>query len=106
MIEIKDMSTWHVLFFFLAIFTGPLMKGVIFMFENKKINGIHASRFIMSWVREGGRLGHHGEDHDEFKKWLRSLGLNEDEINDIWILASNGKMELEASARKFINNNH
>jgi hypothetical protein len=71
------------------------------MFENKMIKGIYATRYIMSWIREGGNLKH-GRDCDDFKEWLKSLGLNEDEVHHIWEIATNGKMELEDSARKFL----
>lgn len=72
------------------------------MFENRQINGYtYATRFIASWVREGGEL-RTGQDYDDFKEWLRSLGLNEDDVNHIYFLASNGKMELEYRAKKFL----
>jgi len=74
------------------------------MFENKVINGyIYATRFIASWVRKGGKL-RYGEDIDNFHEWLLSLGLSEDDANHIKFLATNGKLELEASAQKFLKN--
>lgn len=73
------------------------------MFENKKINDIHATRYIMSWVRVGGQLGLHGEGVDEFREWLESMKLDEDDISDIVYLATNGKMELESNAKGFLN---
>lgn len=72
------------------------------MFENKLINGIHATRYIMSWVREGGQLCT-GGDIDDFNEWLLSLGLSEDDADYIKYLATNGKLELETSAMKFLN---
>ena len=75
------------------------------MFENKKFNDIHATRYIMSWVRMGGKLKY-GKEIEDFEKWLRSLGLNEDEANDIVLLATNGKLELEVSAKAFLANCH
>ena len=46
------------------------------MFTNKQINGyVYATRFIMSWVRMGGRLGKRGEGVDDFRNWLTSLNL-------------------------------
>lgn len=72
------------------------------MFENKQINGYtYATRYIASWIREGGQLRYYN-DLKLFKEWLRSLGLNEEDVTHILILAENGKMELEHSARKFI----
>ena len=75
------------------------------MFENKVINGyIYATRFIMSWVRSGGTFGKRGKGYDDFRKWLESLELKTEDIEDIMFLAQNGKLELEVSANKFINN--
>lgn len=75
------------------------------MFENKKFNEIHATRYIMSWVRMGGKLGHFGEGVDDFREWLRSLNLEEGDIDYIVCLAQNGKLELESSAKAFLKNN-
>lgn len=73
------------------------------MFENRVINGYtYATRFIASWVREGGKL-RTGKDIDDFYEWLLSLGLSEDDAYHIKFLAENGKLELETSARKFLN---
>lgn len=72
------------------------------MFENKLIGDIYASRFIMSWVRSGGKLKINGEGYYEFEKWLKSFNLSEEEISDITFLAKNGKFELEISAKRFI----
>ena len=75
------------------------------MFENKIINGCdYATRFIMSWVRSGGTFGKHGKGYDDFRKWLESLELKTEDIEDIMFLAQNGKLELEVSAKKFITN--
>lgn len=71
------------------------------MFENKIVNGIHATRYIMSWIRSGGNL-RHGEGIDDFSEWLRSLGLSLDDVVDIRLIATNGKMELEHSAKQFL----
>jgi len=73
------------------------------MFENVIIRGIHASRYVMSWVRSGGEL-HWRAGCSEFNEWLESLGLDENEISIIVEIASNGKMELETSARIFLKN--
>ena len=75
------------------------------MFENKAINGYtYATRFIMSWVRSGGKFGIHGEGYGDFRKWLESLGLKTEDIEDIMFLAQNGKLELEISAKNYLNN--
>lgn len=73
------------------------------MYENKLINGIYASRYIASWIRAGGEL-YYVEDVDNFYEWLLSLGLTNDEATHIGWLATNGKMELENDAEKFIEN--
>ena len=75
------------------------------MFENKLINGVHKTRYIVSWLKAGGSL-HYGEDIDNFRDWLLSLNLAEDEVQDIVYLATNGKLELESSAKTFINKIH
>lgn len=75
------------------------------MFENKVINGyIYATRFIISWVRSGGKLDKHGEGYDDFREWLESLELTTEDIEDIMFLARNGKLELELSAKNYITN--
>ena len=75
------------------------------MFENKVINGyIYATRFIISWVKSGGKFDRHGKGYDDFRKWLESLELKTEDIEDIMFLAQNGKLELEVSAKKFITN--
>ena len=79
--------------------------GVIYMFENKVINGyIYATRFIMSWARSGGKFDKHGGGYSDFRKWLESLGLKTEDIKDIMFLAENGKLELEESAKNYITN--
>ena len=72
------------------------------MFENQLIEGIYISRFVASWVNKGGKLDF------TFKEWLGTLVINErkltnDEIKDIYNFATNGKLELEISALKFLN---
>lgn len=76
------------------------------MFTNKQINGyVYETRYIASWIREGGQL-QYGEDVNNFYKWLLSMGLAEDEANHIKFLATNGKFELETSARNWLNEHH
>lgn len=73
------------------------------MFENRAINGyIYETRFIASWINVGGQL-RYLNDIDNFYKWLLSLGLTKEEADHIKMLATNGKLELETSARKFLN---
>ena len=75
------------------------------MFENKVIDGyVYATRFIMSWIRSGGKFDKHGKGYYDFRGWLESLGLEDRDINDIMFLAQNGKLELEVSAKNYITN--
>jgi hypothetical protein len=67
------------------------------MFENKLINGVHATRYIASWCNEGGKIRSRG-----FREWLWSLGLTVDEVQYIFNIATNGKLELEFSAEEFM----
>ena len=71
------------------------------MFENKKFNDIHATRYIVSWVRMGGELKY-GKDVGNFEEWLLSLGLNAEEADYIVLLATCGKLELEVNAKEFL----
>lgn len=75
------------------------------MFTNKIVgNCTYATRYIMSWVRMGGQLGYYGEGVDDFKKWLATCGLSYEEIMYVTNLATNGKLELEFSAKRFLKN--
>lgn len=73
------------------------------MFENKLThNGIHYSRYIVSWKRAGGKIYRGGL----FEQWLReNEKLTEEEISDILNLAENGKLELQETAREFMYKN-
>jgi hypothetical protein len=67
------------------------------MFENKRYNDIHATRYIASWFNSGG-----GRWMGDFEDWLMSLGLTAEEARYIWNMATCGKLELEMNAEKFI----
>ena len=69
------------------------------MFENKKteVQGVHYSRYIASWNNVGGY--YYGE---QFKKWLKMNCCTEKEINDICEMATCGKLELEMSAKAYV----
>ena len=72
------------------------------MFENKIIEGIHVSRYIASWIKAGGEYC-----DSVFRKWLESLVINgfhltNADISYIVNYAQNGKLELEDSAKTFI----
>lgn len=71
-------------------------------FENIIVRGVHATRYIMSWVRMGGELNRFGARSD-FGNWLGSLGLRDEEVSDIVHIAINGRMELETSAKNYLN---
>lgn len=72
------------------------------MFENKVVGDCtYATRYIASWLRAGGELKY-GRDIDYFRDWLTSLSLSEDEVNHIVFLATNGKLELESSAKRWM----
>ena len=71
------------------------------MFENGNFNGIYYSRFIASWVRKGGMLKT-GHDISMFRSWLTEIGCDDETVDKITFLASNGKLELENSAEKFL----
>ena len=71
------------------------------MFENKEYMGIYYSRFIASWMKMGGKINY------KFKRWLRSLIINNEQIPDeiiqeIYNFADNGKLELQEDAAKFL----
>ena len=75
-------------------------------FKNEFIKGIHASRYIASW-----RNRYQGA-HSNYlmKQWLRDLKINgehltEEEVTFIWNFATNGKMELEDDARRWLRKN-
>lgn len=85
------------------------------MFENKLVKNIHKSRYVASWVNAGGAFGHYSkktgrfisDGGDEFQKWLGTLiidgeHLTDEEILDICTYATNGKFELQNSARDFL----
>lgn len=72
------------------------------MFENKLIRGIHATRYIASWGKAGGHFGRRDLGRFDFRRWLESLGLTKDEVQHIYNLLDNGKLELENSAKVFM----
>ena len=74
-------------------------------FENKYIADcdIHYSRIISSWLNVGGSL-RTGKDKNDFLRWLIGMGvLTYEQIDDIYNMATNGKLEWESNARLFLN---
>lgn len=75
------------------------------MFENKLIKDIHCSRYVASYVRSGGSLS--SREAWRFKGWLKSLVINgenlsDDEVRYIYNYGTNGKLELEENAARFL----
>ena len=64
------------------------------MFENKYIARLdcHYSRIIASWYMAGGTIGTSVRKSSKFFEWMKTIGTN-------------GKLEFEYSARKFISEN-
>lgn len=67
--------------------------------------GMYYSRIIASWSNVGGNV--HSK---EFKEWMKSIKddntgervLTDEQVNDIFRLADNGKLEWEENARRFM----
>lgn len=72
-------------------------------FDNAKTekHNVHYSRYIASWINAGGDLSTL-DGWYSFAFWLDTLGLTADEIYHIRVMATNGKLELENSAKEFI----
>ena len=70
------------------------------MLENKltEVEGIHYTRYIESWRNMGGKF----VADDFFDDWLRSEKVTEEEIRKIHEFVGMGKLELELTAKKFI----
>jgi len=75
------------------------------MFENKLAGGnVHYSRIIASWTKVCTKE-HMPVFFDRvFKGWLKDIGCSEEEIRDIYNMATNGKLELETSAKLYLRN--
>lgn len=69
------------------------------MLENKKLDGVHYSRYIASWKNEGGDISY---GDCGFSRWLRSHGATDREVTEITEMALMGRMELEFDCMKFI----
>lgn len=77
-------------------------------FENKYVekHDAHYSRYIASWIKSGGdfKCGYRkgGILGTTFAKWLKTLGMSDSEVYDIWNLATCGKFEFESNAKNFL----
>lgn len=74
------------------------------MFENKLINGIHVSRYIASYAKVcvAKKLKF---KMSKFIEWLHLLGLKDEDVHYIYNYMTNGKLELENNAEKFLTEN-
>ena len=80
------------------------------VFENKIINGIHASRYAASYENAGGKITGLPRYDRDFIEWLKTLFINdrkltEEEIDYIYRYAQtrrNGKLELQENAKEFL----
>ena len=81
-------------------------------FENKTFQGVHYSRFIASWTKAIIRNPPSGIDKYDtparFEAWLSTLSVCGRRIpysvrKEILFLYENGKLELEESAKEFLN---
>ena len=73
------------------------------MNENKSFNGIYYLKYIMSWLRAGGRLSTFS-DYGLFVEWLESLNIPDDVIDDISAMTT-PNYSLTMDARRFIKGN-
>lgn len=81
------------------------------MFDNKKINvrklgeEVYMSRIIASWLNSNGEINNPYWGNTQFRKWCRSLGIDDEDITDMIRILTNGKRELELSAKEYIDKN-
>lgn len=73
-----------------------------FVNNKTEAHDIHYSRYIASWHNAGGDVNTI-KGIALFREWLKSIGLNDDDIALTMEMAMCGKMELEASAEAFMN---
>ena len=79
-------------------------------FENELIRGIYISRYVGSWLNVSYPIEHTSRSRNKyglFIAWLRQLvidgeHLTEDEVWRIYNFATNGKLELQENAKKFV----
>lgn len=71
-------------------------------FNNGVVNGIYYTRFIASWTKMCTKINRVTRYGDDFKDWLRSMGISEDEVAAIHELADCGKLELETNAKRWM----
>jgi hypothetical protein len=65
--------------------------------------GIEYSRYIASWLNVGGQKEKLVRLYDtQFYNWLLTTGLEEIEAKEIANMWTNGKLELQESAKAFL----
>ena len=76
-------------------------------FENGKVGDIYYSRFIASFIKMKSKVegGYHIDNR--FEEWLRTLTIDgnpisDDAINDMVFMMETGKLELEISAKEYL----
>ena len=87
--------------------------------DNEHDKDIYYSRFIASWLVAYTRFWKHSSlpieekvkklnvfsmFDEDFIDWLRSLGLNDDDVRNIRLMTMNEEKELLTSAKEFLNN--
>lgn len=79
--------------------------------ENKYLDdyGIHYSRIIASWYEAGGKriesfwTNPFTGEENEFIRWLKQTrALSDEDIKNIFLQATNGKLEWVNNAKKFL----
>lgn len=70
-------------------------------FENFVVtDGTYASRYIASWTNVGGKFDYIGRR--QFIDWCKSIGVSDEEARRMANLATNGKLELQVYAKRFM----
>ena len=64
--------------------------------------GVYYSMLIASWITACNRIGNNVNFQSNFKGWLKSIGLDDQQIKEVVTLAMFGTMELENSAYYYI----
>ena len=73
----------------------------IFIAKSIKV-AARASAFVISWCKAGGNLSIDGDNNlDDFRDWMRSIGLSEDEISEA-LACHREKMALLESAEAYL----
>ena len=70
--------------------------------ENKVVGDLYYSRVIASWVKACRQSWIRPFFGDSFREWMRSIGIPDEDANNIYEMANNGKLELEISAQNWI----